>query len=102
MFNFFVTGDMTSADLTSLLDSGNVQVIEWNMLDKRKFIPLSLLSTLTLRGLIYPLTVIKTRIQVQAKTGHYRGTLQTFKQIYRNEGLNGLYRGYAVNACQVQ
>uniref|UniRef100_A0A915K1Y4 Mitochondrial carrier protein n=1 Tax=Romanomermis culicivorax TaxID=13658 RepID=A0A915K1Y4_ROMCU len=91
---------MSSGDL-SMFDSSNVQVIEWNMLDKSKFLPLSLASVLSVRALVYPLTVIKTRIQVQHGNENYTGTFRTFGQIYKSEGWRGLYRGFFVNGCQV-
>jgi len=94
--------EMTSADLSSMFDSGQVQVIEWNMLDKSKFLPLSVASVLSVRALVYPLTVIKTRIQVQHGSEHYKGTFRTFRSIYVNEGWRGLYRGFLVNGCQVK
>lgn len=39
-------------------------VIEWNMLNKRKYVPLNMASLFTIRTLLYPLTVVKTKIQV--------------------------------------
>jgi hypothetical protein len=41
-----------------------IQVIEWNMMDKSKFYPLSMLSSFTIRTLMYPMTLVKTKIQV--------------------------------------
>lgn len=38
--------------------------IEWEMMDKTRFFGLSLMHTVSLRMLLYPLTVIKTRLQV--------------------------------------
>ena len=38
--------------------------IEWEMMDKSRFFGLSLMNTISLRVLLYPLTVIKTRLQV--------------------------------------
>ncbi|PSN50112.1 Solute carrier family 25 member 44 [Blattella germanica] len=42
-----------------------IRTIEWDMMDKSKFFPLSMLSTFSVRCVLYPLTVIKTRLQVQ-------------------------------------
>ena len=41
-----------------------ITTIEWEMLDKRKFYPLSMMSSFTVRCFLYPLTLIRTRLQV--------------------------------------
>ncbi|EPZ31694.1 Mitochondrial substrate/solute carrier domain-containing protein [Rozella allomycis CSF55] len=45
--------------------------------------------------LVYPLDVAKTRLQVQnkesAKSTKYKGTIDALKQIYKEEGIQGLY-----------
>ena len=38
--------------------------IEWDMMDKTRFFGLSLINTVSMRMILYPLTVIKTRLQV--------------------------------------
>ena len=43
----------------------NLTVIEWEMLDKKKFFPLSMMSSFTVRCFLYPLTLIRTRLQVK-------------------------------------
>lgn len=93
---------MTSSDFGSVFDSGNIQVIELHMLDLKKFLPLSLVSSLSIRALVYPFTLVKTRIQVQPKNGIYgRKTFRALFQIYSKEGVPGLYRGYVINSVQV-
>lgn len=44
----------------------HLTVIEWEMLDKKKFFPLSMMSSFTVRCFLYPLTLIRTRLQVKA------------------------------------
>ena len=41
-----------------------VQTIEWDMLDKRRFYPYSMVSSFTVRCFLYPLTLVRTRLQV--------------------------------------
>ncbi len=41
-----------------------IQVIEWNMMDMNKFYPLSMISSFFIRCVLYPLTLVKTKIQV--------------------------------------
>lgn len=50
-----------------------IRTIEWDMMDKTKFFPLSMLSSFCVRASLYPLTLIKTRLQVQKHGQMYRG-----------------------------
>lgn len=69
------------------------QVIEYHMLDKRRFYPLALCCSLTVRGMLYPLSVVKTRIQIQRQNSVYSGSLfRTLSDVYRQEGIRGLYK----------
>lgn len=38
--------------------------IEWDMMDKNRFLGFSLAHTVSMRVALYPLTVVKTRLQV--------------------------------------
>ena len=38
--------------------------IEWEMMDKNRFFTFSVVNSVALRTVLYPLTVIKTRLQV--------------------------------------
>ena len=54
-------------------------------------------------ALVYPLDIVKTRLQVQVKKEleahpdekHYTGTLHAIKSIVEDEGMHGLYSGLA-------
>lgn len=50
-----------------------IKTIEWDMMDKTKFFPLSMLSSFSVRCALYPLTLIKTRLQVQKHNDMYTG-----------------------------
>ncbi|KAI8785975.1 solute carrier family 25 member 44 [Biomphalaria glabrata] len=78
-----------------------IQVIELHMMDKRKYFPLTLLSGLTIRTMLYPFVLIKTRLQIQKGNTVYRGTFDAFVKIVRNEGRTGLYRGFWVSCLQL-
>ncbi|OTF72018.1 hypothetical protein BLA29_003387, partial [Euroglyphus maynei] len=56
--------------------------IEWDMMNKTRFFGLSVVHSISLRFFLYPLTVIKTRLQLQ-KSGQqvYRGTADAFRHI---------------------
>ncbi|KAF9806646.1 hypothetical protein SFRURICE_011712 [Spodoptera frugiperda] len=71
-----------------------ITTIEWSMMDKTKFFPLYTLSSFTVRCALYPLTLIKTQIQVQRKKEAYSGVADAISKIYKNEGVPGLYRGF--------
>lgn len=62
------------------------------MLDKKKFFPLSIVSSFTVRTTLYPLTLVKTRLQIQKGTEVYRGTWDAFQKIVKYEGARGLYK----------
>lgn len=49
--------------------------IEWDMMDKTKFLPLSMLSSFCVRCALYPLTLIKTRLQIQKHGEMYKGMI---------------------------
>jgi len=85
----------------SLVARPHIRVVEWEMLDKRKFYPLSMMSSFTVRCFLYPLTLIRTRLQVQHKNAVYKGTYDAYRQILKYEGVQGLYRGFWISAFQV-
>ncbi|XP_058062780.1 solute carrier family 25 member 44 [Anopheles bellator] len=78
-----------------------LRTIEWDMMDKRKFFPLSMLSSFSVRCALYPLTVIKTQLQVQFRNDVYKGMIDAGIKIYRNEGIPGLYRGFWISSVQI-
>ncbi|XP_012281615.1 solute carrier family 25 member 44 isoform X2 [Orussus abietinus] len=78
-----------------------IQTIEWDMMDKSKFIPLSMLSSFAVRCCLYPLTVIKTRLQIQRKNHAYSGMMDAYKKILLVEGVPGLYRGFWISSVQI-
>jgi len=78
-----------------------IKTVEWEMLDKRKFFPMSMMSSFTVRCFLYPLTLIRTRLQVQKGKEMYSGTYDAGRKILQNEGIRGLYRGFFVSAFQI-
>ena len=79
----------------------HIKTVEWEMLDKRKFFPLSMMSSFTVRCFLYPLTLIRTRLQVQKGKEVYTGTFDAGRKIVQNEGVRGLYRGFLVSTVQI-
>ncbi|CAG9768339.1 unnamed protein product [Ceutorhynchus assimilis] len=82
-------------------DKDFIRTIEWHMMDKTKFFPLSMLSSFSVRCALYPLTLIKTRLQVQKHNDMYNGMLDAYGKIYRYEGVSGLYRGFWISSVQI-
>ena len=83
--------------MSTFEDTKAIQVIELHMMDKRKYFPLALVSGVAVRGFLYPVMLIKTRIQIQKQKAHYRGTFDAFHKISRAEGFRGLYKGFWVS-----
>jgi len=81
--------------------SSYIRTIEWNMMNKSKFFPLSMLSSFSVRCCLFPLTVIKTQLQVQHKSDIYKGLIDCAIKIYRAEGVPGLYRGFWISSVQI-
>lgn len=78
-------------------DKRNIQIIEWEHLDKKKFYVFGVCMTMMIRVIVYPFTLIRTRLQVQKGKSLYNGTFDAFVKILRSEGAAGLYRGFLVN-----
>ncbi|XP_031782497.1 solute carrier family 25 member 44 [Nasonia vitripennis] len=78
-----------------------IRTIEWDMMDKTKFFPLSMLSSFSVRCCLYPLTVIKTRLQIQRRSHMYTGMIDAYRKIYKLEGFSGLYRGFWISSIQI-
>lgn len=78
-------------------DKRNIQIIEWEHLDKKKFYVFGVCMTMMIRVSVYPFTLIRTRLQVQKGKSLYNGTFDAFVKILRSEGAAGLYRGFLVN-----
>ena len=77
--------------------NNSIKVIELHMMDPTKYYPLALLSGTAIRTVLYPVSLVKTRLQIQNKKTLYNGTWDAFKKISHLEGIQGLYRGYLVS-----
>ncbi|XP_060070957.1 solute carrier family 25 member 44-like [Ylistrum balloti] len=76
------------------------QIIQLDMMNKTKYYPLALGSGLLVRFIQYPLTLVRTRLQVQRGKDVYKGTFDALVKIRATEGIRGLYRGFGVHAIQ--
>eukprot|EP00039_Didymoeca_costata_P021094 m.343397 g.343397 ORF g.343397 m.343397 type:complete len:310 (+) comp22787_c0_seq1:285-1214(+) len=71
-------------------------VIEWDHIDKRKFFFYGPLLNFSVRAMLYPTKLIKTRMQVQTavKNAAQSTVSGQFRSILRNEGVRALYKGF--------
>ncbi|ESN94614.1 hypothetical protein HELRODRAFT_95765 [Helobdella robusta] len=67
------------------------------MMDKRKYFSLGAVSGIAIRALVYPFSLIKTRLQVQRHHSSYNSLFDAFRKIVKMEGFKGLYRGFLIS-----
>jgi len=85
-------------DVESLsIGSDSITVVELHMMDKRLYFPLTALSGITIRSILYPFTLVKTRLQLQRGRSVYTSLYDAFKKIVTSEGPRGLYRGFWIS-----
>lgn len=91
-----------TASLSSLAPkTSNISDIRWSMIDKRRYFPLTVTNMFFVRSLLYPLTLVRTRLQVQAGKSLYTGTFNALQTIIRYEGFLALYKGFWINSFQL-
>ena len=81
--------------------TNGIRVIELHMMDKRKYFSLAAVSGFVIRGLLYPVSLIRTRLQLQRQHSVYNGTYDAFVKILRAEGGRGLYKGFWVSNLMI-
>lgn len=74
--------------------------IKWSMIDKSKYYPLTVANMFVIRSMLYPLTLVRTRLQAQTADSVYKGTYHALRTISRLEGYSALYKGFWVNSFQ--
>lgn len=72
-----------------------MQTIEWSQLDKPRFFIFGTCYFFTVRLILYPYSLLKTRFQL-ADT--HQSTFSSFKNIIKISGFKSLYRGFAITA----
>lgn len=74
--------------------------VDWATLDVGKFALYGTTLTLAIDALLYPLELVKTRLQVEAtsRVTLVRAATQTAAAVVRAEGARGLYRGFGLYA----
>lgn len=80
----------------SQIQKDKLLVIQWEHLNLYKFYPMALCSSWTIRCMLYPMSVVKSRLQLQRQNNIYNGMRDAFVKIIRQEGIGALYK---VNCC---
>lgn len=56
---------------------------------------------LPVRCALYPLTLIKTQLQIQRRRDAYSGMIDAATKIYKNGGPGALYRGFWISSVSI-
>ncbi|XP_063727787.1 solute carrier family 25 member 44-like [Symsagittifera roscoffensis] len=86
----------TNPSVGSELKMEGYTPIGFEHMNMRNFAMLSLGNSFIIRTLIYPTTLIKTRLQVEKSGAGYLNGRDAFRKILKSEGVSGLYRGFSV------
>ena len=89
------------ADAKKNVNNNTITDIQWEMIDKSRYFPLTIINMLTVRSVLYPLTLVRTRLQVQTRGSLYTGTFNALKTVIKYEGFSSLYKGFVVNSFQL-
>ena len=81
----------------------NVNIIEWDDMNKKSFYFYGFALSFSARCIIYPSQLIKTRLQGQTigQKSQYNGMLDAICKIYKSEGIRGYYKGLHLNLMQI-
>ncbi|KAI5064051.1 hypothetical protein GOP47_0020721 [Adiantum capillus-veneris] len=72
--------------------------ISWEKIDKVKFHTYGAGLFTLLSTALYPISVVKTRVQVGRRNAVHTSSLRIFKSILKDDGVKGLYRGFTTTA----
>ena len=95
------TWKLNSATVVSTVMPEKVKIIEWHQLEKKKYFLFLNVYMLSTNALIYPVDVIKTRLQLQRTKSLYKNTLDAVYKTVKLEGILGLYKGFAISQVGV-
>ncbi|MCO5597164.1 hypothetical protein L7F22_051240 [Adiantum nelumboides] len=72
--------------------------ISWEKIDKVKFHTYGACLFTLLSSALYPISVVKTRVQVRRQNAADANSLKVVKNILTDDGVKGLYRGFTTTA----
>eukprot|EP00798_Chlamydomonas_sp_ICE-L_P011466 gene11466-34180_t len=90
------TGSAEASNAIGVTMASGTHEIDWDRINKTKFFLYGMGAFSGVTTVLYPLTVVKTKIQASygASDGGFKEALKTAKSVLRSEGVVGLYRGY--------
>ncbi|GMT29116.1 hypothetical protein PFISCL1PPCAC_20413 [Pristionchus fissidentatus] len=93
---------MASSDTDFDIDrQQKLHIIQWEHLDLYKFYPMAIASSWSIRCFLYPMSVVKSRLQLQRQNNMYKGMRHAFVDIVKKEGIGALYRGFWMTLPQL-
>ena len=78
-----------------------VKIIEWHQLEKKKYFLFLNFYMLSTNAVMFPVDLIKTRLQLQRTKSLYKNTLDAVYKTVKHEGFLGLYKGFPVSQLSV-
>ncbi|VDK80925.1 unnamed protein product [Cylicostephanus goldi] len=90
-----------TSEALDLTTSEKLLVVRWEHLNLWRFYPLALASSWSIRCFLYPMSVVKSRLQLQRQNNVYRNMRHAFAEILKTEGPGALYRGFWVTVPQL-
>lgn len=78
-----------------------VKIIEWHQLEKKRYFLFLNVYMLSTNVVMYPVDLIKTRLQLQRTKSLYKNTLDAVLKTVKHEGFLGLYKGFPVSQLGV-
>ena len=74
-----------------------IRVIEWNMLNKQKYLGANFASVMGMRIAFHPLQVMQNRISMGDEARAYSGMIDAFRKVVKGEGVGALYTNIGLN-----
>ena len=78
-----------------------VKIIEWHQLEKKKYFLFMNVYMLSTNAVLFPVELVKTRLQLQRTKSLYKNTLDVVYKTVKHEGFLGLYKGFPVSQIGV-
>ena len=70
-----------------------IRIIEWDMLNKPRYVGTQLCMVLGMRLTFHPFLVIQNRISLRHQKSGNSGIIDAFRKVVTTEGFGALYRG---------
>lgn len=78
-----------------------VKIIGWSQLEKKKYFLFLNVYMLGTNAVMFPVDLIKTRLQIQRTKSLYKNTVDAVYKTVKHEGFLGLYKGFPISQLGV-